>query len=159
MDVCTRRVQIGGIASKPNGLWMGQIVRNLTDAVDGFFTGKRYLIHDRDPLYTKEFIDIIASCGIEGVKLPARSPNLNAYAERFVRTIKEDCLNRMLFFGEDMLRCTIQEFVTHYHEERNHQALDNRLLTKSARIGDQDGRVRRRERIGGLLNYYFREAA
>jgi hypothetical protein len=69
---------------------MAQVERNVTDAIDGFFTGKRYLIHDRDPLYTKEFIEIIGSCGIEGVKLPASSPNLNAYAERFVRTIKED---------------------------------------------------------------------
>jgi len=83
----------------------------------------------------------------------------NAYAERFVRTIKEDCLNRMLFFGEDMLRRSIREFVTHYHEERNHQALDNELLTKPPRIGDAHGRVRRRERIGGLLNYGYREAA
>jgi len=91
---------------------MAQVARNVTDAVDSFFTGKRYLIHDRDPVYTKEFIDIIASCGIEGVKLPARSANLNAYAERFVRTIKEDCLNRMLFFGEDMLRRSIREFVS-----------------------------------------------
>jgi putative transposase len=138
---------------------MAQVARNGTDVVDGFFTGKRYLIHDRDPLYTKEFIDIIAGSGIEGVKLPARSPNLNAYAERFVRTIKEDCLNRMLFFGEDMLRSSIREFVTHYHEERNHQGLDNQLLTKPARAIDQHARVRRRERIGGMLNYYFREAA
>ena len=105
----------------------------------------------------KEFIDIIAGCGVDGVKLPAKSPNLNAYAERFVRTIKEDCLNRMLFFGEDMLRSAIREFVIHYHEERNHQALDNQLLTKPARNGDQRGRLRRRERIGGMLNYYFRD--
>jgi putative transposase len=109
---------VGALPIHPTGLWMAQVARNVTDAVDGFFTGKRYLIHDRDPLYTAEFIDIIAGCGIEGVKLPASSPNLNAYAERFVRTIKEDCLNRMLFFGEDMLRRSIQEFVTHYHEER-----------------------------------------
>ena len=159
IDISTRRVEIGGIAHSPNGLWMAQIARNLIDAVDGFFTGKRYLIHDRDPLYTNEFIDIIAGCGVDGVKLPAKSPNLNAYAERFVRTIKEDCLNRMLFFGEDMLRSAIRECVIHYHEERNHQALDNQLLTKPVRNGDQRGRLRRRERIGGMLNYYFREAA
>jgi putative transposase len=146
IDLSTRRVEIGGIAHSPDGLWMAQVARNVTDAVDGFFTGKRYLIHDRDPL-------------IEGLKLPAKSPNLNAHAERFVRTIKEDCLNRMLFFGENMLRSTIREFITHYHEERNHRALDNQLLTTPARAGDQRGRVRRRERIGGMLNYYFREAA
>ena len=72
MDLSTRRVEIGGIASSANGLWMVQIARNLTDAVDGFFKSKRYLIHDRDPLYTKEFFSIIAACGIEAVKLPHR---------------------------------------------------------------------------------------
>jgi len=93
-DFSTRRVEIGGIAGSANGLWMAQIARNLTDAVDGFFTGKRYLIHDRDPLYTKEFLNIISVSGIEPIKLPPRSPNLNAYAERFVRTIKESCASQ-----------------------------------------------------------------
>jgi putative transposase len=89
MDLKTRRVEIGGIASSANGLWMNQIARNLTGAVDGFFAGKRYLIHDRDPLYTKDFLAILANSGIESIKLPPRSPNLNAHAERFVRTIKD----------------------------------------------------------------------
>ena len=94
---------------------MTQIARNLTDAVDGFFTGKRFLIHDRDPLYTMEFVNILADTGVQSVKLPPRSPNLNAYAERFVRTIKEDCLERMIFFGEDALRRAVREFIVHYH--------------------------------------------
>jgi len=115
MDLSTRRVQIGGIASLANGLWMVQIARNLTDAVDGFFAGKRYLIHDRDPLYTREFLATLATVGIESVKLPPQSPNLNAYAKRFVRTIRENCLGQMIFFGEDALRNTIREFVTHYN--------------------------------------------
>jgi hypothetical protein len=88
MDLSTRRVEVGGIASSANGLWMNQIGRNLTDAMDGFFAGKRYLIYDRDPLYTNEFLDMLAAAGIQSVKLPPRAPNLNAYAERFVRTIK-----------------------------------------------------------------------
>ena len=79
MDLKTRRVEVGGIASSANGLWMSQIARNLTDAVNGFFDGKRYLIHDRDPLYTKDFLAILADSGIESVKLPPRSPNLKAY--------------------------------------------------------------------------------
>jgi len=79
MELKTRRVEIGGIASSANGLWMSQIARNLTDAVDGFFAGKRYLIHDRDPLYTRDFLAILAGTGIESVKLPPRSPNLKAY--------------------------------------------------------------------------------
>jgi putative transposase len=84
MELSTRRVELGGIASVANGLWMGQIARNLTDDMDGFFNKKRYLIHDRDPLYTRDFLNLLANAGIESVKLPPRSPNLNAYAERFV---------------------------------------------------------------------------
>jgi len=96
MGLSTRRVEIGGIASSANGLWMSQIARNLTDAMDGLLTDKRYLIHDRDPLYTTEFLGILADAGIQSVKLPPRSRNLNAYAERFVHTIKEACLDRMI---------------------------------------------------------------
>ncbi len=91
---------------------------NLTDGVDGFFEGKHYLIHDRDPLYTQQFLSMLGEAGIESVKLPPRAPNLNAYAERFVRTIKEGCLDQMIFFGEDSLRQAIHEFVIHYHRER-----------------------------------------
>jgi len=94
---------------------MTQIARNLTDGVDGFLKGKRYLIHDRDPLYTTEFLTMLAEAGIESVKLPPRSPNLNAYAERFVRTIKEGCLDQMIFFGEDSLRNAVREFTAHYN--------------------------------------------
>jgi hypothetical protein len=159
MDLSTRRVEIGGIAGSANGLWMAQIARNLTDAVDGFFCGKKYMIHDRDPLFTRDFLSIIAGFGIEAIKLPPRGPNLNAYAERFVRTIRESCLDRMIFFGEDALRKTIQEFVAHYHMERNHQGLNNRLLTGTELLAGATGRVRKRERVGGLLNYYYREAA
>jgi putative transposase len=157
IELCTRRVQIAGIASLANGLWMTQIARNVTDVVDGFLAGQRYLIHDRDPLYTREFLSILADGGIESVKLPPRSPNLNAYAERFVRTIKEGCLNRMILLGEDALRSSIREFMLHYHLERNHQGLENRLITpsKKAECGD----VQRRQRLGGMLNYYYREAA
>ena len=159
MDLSTRWVQIGGIASSANGLWMSQIARNLTDAVDGFFAGKRYLIHDRDPLYTREFLSILANTGIQSVKLPPRSPNLNAYAERFVQTIKEGCLEQMIFFGEDSLRNAIRHFVAHYHVERNHQGLNNRLIVATETIGTTTGTVRTRRRLGGMLNYYYRQAA
>ena len=126
-----RRVEIGGIASKANGLWMAQIARNVTDDFDGFFKGKRYLIHDRDPLYTQEFLNMLKEAGIQSVKLPPRSPNLNAYAERFVRSIKEDCLEQVILFGEDSLRNGIHQFLEHYHRERNHQGLENRLIVPS----------------------------
>ena len=100
IDLSTRKVEIAGIAAKANGFWMTQIARSLTDAVDGILNGKRYLIHDRDPLFTAEFLDMIADVGVKAVKLPPRSPNLNAYAERFVRTIRESCLEQMILFGE-----------------------------------------------------------
>ena len=104
IELSTRRVEIAGIASTANGLWMDQIGRNLTDAVDGILKGKRYLIHDRDPLFTCEFLRVIGGTGVASVKLPSRSPNLNAHAERFVRTIKESCLERLFLFGESSVR-------------------------------------------------------
>ena len=129
IDLATRQVEIAGIASAANGLWMSQIGRNLTDAVDGILNGKRYLIHDRDPLFTTEFLNMVADVDVESVRLPPRSPNLNAHAERFVRSIKESCLERMILFGEESLRTAISNFVAHYHTERNHQGLANRLIS------------------------------
>ena len=139
-------------------LWMSQIARNLTAADEGILNGKRYLIHDRDTLFTAEFLDMLASAGVKSVKLPPRSPNLNAYAERFVRTIKESCLERMIFFGERSLRKAVHEFMVHYHSERNHQGLGNRLvLPEQGQLGNT-GAIRRRQRLGGMLNYYHRAA-
>ena len=138
---------------------MNQIARNLTDAQDGFLSGKRYLIHDRDPLFTREFREALTGAGVKSIKLPPRSPNLNANAERFVRTIKESCLDRMIFFSESGLRRAIQEFVAHYHREPNHQALGNQLIMPSSNPLRASGEIRRRQRLGGMLNYYYREAA
>src|SRR5262245_44946405 len=107
---------------------------------------------------TREFLSILADAGIESVKLPTRSSNLNAHAERFVRTIKEGCLERLILFGEHSLRNAIREFSTHYHGERNHQGLDNRLITPDKMISEKTGIARRRQRLGGMLNYYYREA-
>jgi putative transposase len=128
LDLSTRQVEIAGLASIANGLWMAQIGRRVTDAVDGILNGKRYLIHDRDPLFTAEFLRLLAGVGVESVKLPPQSPNLNAHAERFVRSIKESCLDRLILFGEQSLRTAVSQFVTHYHQERPHQGLGNRLI-------------------------------
>ena len=158
LDLSTRKVEIAGIAQAANGLWMRQIARNLTDAEQGILTGKRYLIHDRDPLFTADFLEMIADAGVESVKLPPRSPNLNAYAERFVRSIKEACLDRVISFGEESRRTAIQNFVAHYHSERNHQGLANQLISPEAGHLDNAGEVQRRQRLGGMLNYYYRAA-
>jgi len=159
IDLATRKVEIAGVASVANGLWMSQIGRNVTDAMEGVLRGKRYLIHDRDPLFTREFLGLLEGIGVASVALPPRSPNLNAYAERFVRSIKESCLERMIWFGEEALRKGIQEFVLHYHHERNHQGLGNRLILPERAHADASGTVLRRERLGGMLNYYYRASS
>ncbi len=159
IELSTRRVEIAGIAPDPNGSWMNQVARNLTDCLDGFLVGKRYLIHDRDPLYTSQFTMTLAAAGVRCVKLPPKSPNLNAYAERYVRSIKSECLDRMIFFGEKHLRHVVTEYVAHYHVERNHQGIDNRLIERSGDHSEEVGPIQLRTRLGGMLKYYYRTAA
>ena len=159
IDLSSRRVEIAGLARQANGLWMSQVARNLADAAEGFLIGKRYLIHDRDPLFTTEFLETLGTSGVQSVKLPPCSPNLNAHAERFVRTIKESCLERMILFGEGSLWKAIHEFVEHYHRERNHQGLGNRLIIEDESGVGSGGGIRCRQRLGGMLNYYYRQAA
>ena len=159
IDLSSRRVEVAGVAREANGLWMSQVGRNLCDAAEGFLIGKRYLIHDRDPLFTAEFLQTVQGCGIQSVKLRPRSPNLNAHAERFVRTMQETCLERLILFGEGSLRRAIQEFVVHYHHERNHQGLGNRLIMREEPCAHSTGAVQRRQRLGGMLNFYYRQAA
>jgi putative transposase len=159
MDLATRRVQVAGIIHNPYGEWMEQVARNLTDCFDGFLNGKDYFICDRDPLFTKEFRGVLESVGIETRRLPPRSPNLNAHCERFVLSIKSECLGRMIFFSEGQLRRAVHSYVAHYHGERNHQGLENQLIDTQALPANTDGTVQCRSRLGGLLNYYHREAA
>ena len=136
-----------------------QIARNITDADDGFLRGTRYLILDRDSKYSDEFCNLLVREGVHVVRLPPRSPNLNAFAERFVRSIKEECLHRMIFFGQASLRHAITQYMSHYHAERNHQGLENRLLRPLRAAGEPLARVNRRQRLGGILSYHHREAA
>ena len=138
---------------------MSQVARSLTDCFDGFLNGKRYLIHDRDPLYTAQFTRTLAAAGVRCLKLPPKSPNLNAYAERFVRSIKSECLNRTIFFGGKHLRCVVNEYVEHYHTERNHQGLGNRLIEGTDDDAQNSGPVVSLTRVGGMLKYYHRVAA
>lgn len=123
IDLASRRVEIAGITPNPDAVWMRQIARNLTDCEDGFLRGKRYILMDRDGKYCQEFRDTLRQAGVRPLRLPARSPNLNSFAERFVRTIKSECLDRMIFFGENMLRRAVTQFELHSHRERNHQGL------------------------------------
>ena len=157
----SRRVEVVGITQHPNEACMKQIARNVTMDDWGFLNNCRYLIHDRDTKYCQSFRDIIESGDIRTLPLPARSPNLNAFSERWVKSVKDECLSKLILLGEASLRRTLREYVVHYHVERNHQGKDNVLLfpvaTKAMNHGD--GSVGCKERLGGLLKYYYREAA
>jgi transposase InsO family protein len=157
IELETRRVHIAGIVNEAYDAWMAQIARNLTDPVHGFLSGARYLILDRDPPFTAQFQSILAAAGVKVVKLPAKSPNLNAYAERFVRSIRAECLRRVIPLGEKHLRQIVTEYVRHYHHERNHQGLGNELI--DAQPANALGPVKCRERLGATLRYYYRDAA
>jgi hypothetical protein len=151
----SRAVEIAGIAVEK------QVARNLTEPVDGFVRGAKYLIHDRDPLFTEGFVAILEAAGVKSVKIPAQSPNCNPYAERFVKTIKYECLNHFVIFGERHLRHLIEEFVEHYMTERFHQGIGGQLIRKQVgptNDNGADGKVACRSRLGGRLNYYYREA-
>jgi len=108
---------------------MKQIARNLTECIDGFLLGPRFLIIDRDGKYCPEFIDIIQNAGTKPVRCPVKAQNCNAYAERFVRSIKYECLNKMIFFGVGSLERAIRNYLKHYHRERSHQGLENKLIS------------------------------
>src|SRR6266487_4884325 len=159
MELSTRRVHLAGISPNPNEAFMMQCARQLTDPFDGFLLGKRYLIHDRDTTFTAAFDQYLRNQGVEPVILPPQSPNLNAHCERFVRSIKEEALNQMIFIGEGTLHYTLTQYLTHYHSERNHQGLDNQLIAPEPEVSERTGQVVRRERLGSLLSYYYREAA
>jgi hypothetical protein len=118
------------------------------------------LLHDRDTKFCESFRELIESGSVKPIRLPARSPNLNSYAERWVRSVKEECLAKLILVGESSLRRALQQYLLHYHEERNHQGKENRILFPSqTKARRKEGAVRCRERLGGLLKYYEREAA
>ena len=155
----SRRVE-SEITIHPDELWMKQIARNVTMGGYGVLRDCSYLLHDRDWKYTQSFRAIIASGGVEPLALPAQSPNLNAYAERWVRSVKEECLSNVILLGERSLRRALNEYVAHYHAERNHQGKRNVLLfPRDTDIRREPQPVQCRERLGGLLRYYHQEAA
>ena len=161
IELKSRSVEIAGIRITPDGGWLKQVARNLTDPLTGFLRNARYLIHDRDPVYTDEWSSILRTAGVECIRIPAQSPNCNPFAERFVRTIRNECLDHFVIFGERHLRHLVMEFVAHHQTERFHQGLQGRVATSPARAVDDnsDGAVRRRTRLGGLLSHYHRRAA
>lgn len=129
--------------------------------MDGFLLSKTHLILDRDPVFTAQFRRLLGDSGVEPLRLPPRSPNLNAYAERFVGSIRRECLDKVVLLGEQHLRHVVTEYAAHYLTERNHQGLGNELITaRSVAANDNgDSQVHCRRRLGGLLKYYTKEAA
>jgi len=159
INLKTRQVRIGGITESPHKAWMEQVARNMTDW-ESPMMGARYLIRDRDTKYTGSFDEIFRSIRIKAVKLPPQSPNLNAYAERFVRSIKAECLDRLILFGEKSLRHAVGEYMAHYHAERNQQGIDNAIPFPDERLGAvAPASVIRSDRLGGLLSFYHKPAA
>jgi putative transposase len=155
----SRRIDIAGITVHPDEQWMQQVARNATMEGCGALRDCRYLLHDRDAKYSASFRAIIETGRIKTLILPARSPNLNAYSERWIRSAKEECLSKILFFGEGPLRRALHEYVAHYHSERNHQGKSNVLLFPRIAETSRERSVRCRERLGGLLRYYHQDAA
>ena len=156
MDLARRTVKIAHIGCQTNGQVMEQVARHLTDFEDGFLLGKRFFVCDNDPLYTQQFETILNSAGIEIIRIMPNVPEQNGYAERFVRSIKKECLDHFIFLGARSLRKAVYEYVEHYHHERNHQGLNNRIpMPHGSQIM---GPIAKSERLGGLLNFYYRES-
>ena len=157
LQLQTRRVILGGLTPYPKDAWLKQVARNLT-AADAPMAKARFLLHDRDTKFSEAFAAVFLAAGVEPLKLPPQSPNLNAFAERGVRTVKDECLDQLILFGERSLRHALQEFLAHHQHERNHQGLANVIPFPDARTACQAGIIHKAERLGGLLNFYHRAA-
>jgi transposase InsO family protein len=156
----TREVHIAGVTANPNEQWMIQVARHLTMEEWGILKPGQYLIHDRDQKFCPAYNQLLDDAGVKRLPLPPRSPNLNAIAERFVRSVKEEALSRFILFGEKSLRYVLNEYLAHYHAERCHQGLGNVIpLPVNQAANDREGPIECHERLGGALKFYKRRAA
>ena len=158
MELKTRRVNFAGCTTNPNEAWMKTVALELTNYEDGFLKEKKVLIMDRDATFSKSFRDLLSNEGVKPVRLPPRSPNLNAHLERFFGSLKFECLHKLILFGETATRRAVRAFVTHYHTERNHQDLENQLIVPVTHPPDTDKKIETTEHLGGLLRSYRRAA-
>ncbi len=159
MELKTRRVHFAACTPTTDEDYMKQIAKNLTDDEDGFLNDKRYLIMDRDPRFSEAFRSILQQADVEPVRLPPRSSNLNAFMERWMRSLKSETVDRMIFFGEKSLRRAVNQFIAHHHGERNHQGLGNEIIEPGDEVGAIADKIECRERLGGMLKYDYRDAA
>ena len=158
MELKTRRVAFAGCTTNPNEAWMKTIALELNNHEDGFLKENKYLIMDRDPTFSVSFRACLRREGVKSVRLPPRSPNLNAHLERFFGSLKSECLYKLILFGETATRRAVRSFLVHYHTARNHQGLDNELTMPLDSPPDIDAEIETTERLGGLLRSYRRAA-
>jgi transposase InsO family protein len=155
----TRAAEIVATRTNPNALFIAQVAKLLTDPVDGFLRAKKFLVMDRDAIFSEDFRTALKAEGVRALRSPPSAPNCNAFVERFVGTVRRELTDRMIFVGTASLDRALREFVVHYNAERNHHSLDNDLIAPRAPVGSVLGRLERRERLGGLLSFYVRRAA
>jgi transposase InsO family protein len=156
----TREVHIAGITANPNERWMMQVARNLTMEEWGILKPGQYLIHDRDKKFCPAYNQLLDDASVKRLPLPPRSPNLNAIAERFVRSVKSEALSQFVLFGENSLRHVLTEYLAHYHSERCHQGIGNVIpLPVGPAANDREGPIECHERLGGTLKFYQRQVA
>jgi len=158
LPVQTRKVVWGGLTPYPQEAWLKPVARNLT-AADGPLRNARFLLHDRDATFSDAFDALLEDAGVEAIKLPPQSPNLNAFAERWVRSVKDECRNQLILFGERSLRHTLNEYLVHHQTERTHQGLENVIPFPDERSEPAHGKIIKAQRLGGLLNFYHHVAA
>jgi transposase InsO family protein len=158
IDLESRIVHLAGITTEPAEAFMAQVARNLTATVDGFLGKHRYLICDRDTKFTAQFAATLLAAGVQIVRTPVRAPNCNAFAERFVLSIRRECLDRLVLIGERALRNAVVQYLAHYNAERAHQGVGNRRLSAvpPSEASPGHGEVVCDERLGGLLKSYRR---
>jgi transposase InsO family protein len=158
MELKSRRVHFAGCTTNPHETWMKQVARELTNHEDGFLQGKRYLIMDRDTKFSESFRAFLSNEDVEPVRLPPCSPNMNAHLERFFGSLKSECLDRLILFGEKALRNSVNQYLAHYHAERPHQRLGNELIEPLEPPPIVGNKIETTERLGGLLRSYRRAA-
>ncbi len=158
MELKTRRVHFAGYTTSPHEAWVKQMARELTNHEDGFLNGKRYLIMDRDTKFCESFRSILSNEDVQPVRLPPRSPNMNAHLERFFGSLKSECLDRLILFGEKAMRNAVNQYLEHYHTERPHQGLGNDLIESTKQTFALHAKIETTERLGGLLRSYRRAA-
>ena len=154
----TRMVEIAGVTPNPGGNFMTQVARNLTDHVDGFLRDKKFLILDNDALFANQFCSTLEDAGVKIVRTAYQAPDMNAFAERWVQTVKHECLSKLILFGEGHLRRALSSFAAHYHLDRPHQGICNERIAPSSDEPPNGDRVVVDERLGGLLCSYRRSA-